>query len=53
MRDIKRTSARVKAEELTKLLQPEKPDYKYLRQVFQYLRKALNVAVVYRPSVNS
>jgi|SRR6185437_41882 len=48
MSNMKRTSARVKAEELVKLLQPEKPDYEYLRQVFQYLRKALNIAVVYK-----
>lgn len=48
MRDIKRTPARSKAEELAKLLRPENPDYDYLREVFRALRKELNVAVVYK-----
>lgn len=48
MSNIKRTPARVKAEELAKLLREEFPDYDYLREIFRCLRKELNVAVVHK-----
>jgi len=41
----KRTPARKKAKEIAKLLRTERPDYGYLKQVFQCLRKELDVPV--------
>lgn len=40
-----RTSAKKKAHELARQLRPERPDYAYLKDVFQYLRLELEVAV--------
>jgi integrase/recombinase XerD len=48
MKEIKRTSARLKAVELANILRIENPDYDYLREVFRHLRKELNIAVTYK-----
>jgi integrase/recombinase XerD len=45
MNEIKRTSAKKKAKELAKYLRAERPDYAYLKSVFQYLRNELEVEV--------
>jgi len=45
MNAIKRTSAKKKAKELAKYLRSERPDYAYLKSVFQHLRNELEVEV--------
>ncbi len=49
MNDIKRTSAKKKAQELAKYLRYEKPDYDYLKALFKHLRDELEVQVTYAP----
>ena len=49
MEDFKRTPAKKKAEQIAKILKPERPDYNYLREIFRSLRKELNVKVVVAP----
>jgi integrase/recombinase XerD len=44
-----RTSAKKKAKELAKYLRGERPDYDYLKRVFQYLREELEVEVTKKP----
>ena len=41
-----RTTAQKKAKELSKFLREENPDYDYLKNVFKYLRKELEIEVV-------
>jgi hypothetical protein len=41
----KRTPVRKKAKEIAKLLRAERPDYAYLKRVFQCLRQELDVQV--------
>ena len=41
----KRTPARKKAKEIAKLLRAERPDYGYLKRIFQCLRQELDVTV--------
>jgi integrase/recombinase XerD len=43
---IERTTAQKKAKELSKFLREENPDYDYLKNVFKYLRKELEIEVV-------
>ena len=43
--NFKRTSAPAKARQLAKQLRNERPDYFYLKEVFKYLRKELDVKV--------
>jgi integrase/recombinase XerD len=42
---ITRTSAPLKAKQLAKQLRKERPDYFYLKEIFKYLRKELDVKV--------
>jgi integrase/recombinase XerD len=42
---VQRTAPQKKAKELSKYLRGEKPDYNYLKSLFQYLRKELEVEV--------
>jgi integrase/recombinase XerD len=42
---VQRTAPRKKAKELLKYLRSERPDYNYLKSLFQYLRKELEVEV--------
>lgn len=46
---VKRTPARKKAKEIAKLLRAERPDYVYLKRVFQCLRQELDVQVTRAP----
>jgi integrase/recombinase XerD len=46
---VKRTPAHKKAKEIAKLLRTEKPDYAYLKRVFQCLRQELDVPVTRAP----
>jgi integrase/recombinase XerD len=46
---VKRTPAHKKAKEIAKLLRMEKPDYAYLKRVFQCLRQELDVPVTRAP----
>ncbi|WP_144462387.1 tyrosine-type recombinase/integrase [Siminovitchia fortis] len=43
--NLKRTSAKKKAKELAKYLRSERPDYDYLKKVFQHLREELEVEI--------
>ena len=43
-----RTSAKVKAKAIAKLLRDEHPDYNYLKSVFRHLRTELNIEVLIR-----
>ena len=45
----KRTPARQKAIELAKYLRKEQLDYTYLKEVFCYLRKELEIKVTVEP----
>lgn len=45
----KRTPAKKKAKELAKYLRSERPDYAYLKSVFQHLRQELDVEVSKAP----
>jgi integrase/recombinase XerD len=45
----KRTPARQKAIELAKYLRKEQLDYTYLKEVFRYLRKELEIKVTVEP----
>ena len=44
---LKRTSAKVKARAIAKLLRDEHPDYNYLKSVFRHLRTELNIEVTH------
>src|SRR5699024_7432196 len=44
-----RTPAKKKAKQLAKYLRGERPDYDYLKRVFQYLREDLEVEVTKKP----
>ena len=44
---MKRTSAKVKARAIAKLLRDEHPDYNYLKSVFRHLRTELNIEVTH------
>lgn len=46
---IKRTSPKKKAKELAKYLRSERPDYAYLKSIFQHLRNELEVEVSKTP----
>lgn len=46
---IKRTSAKKKAKELAKYLRAERPDYAYLKSIFQHLRNELEIEVSKTP----
>lgn len=47
--NIKRTSAKKKAKELAKHLRGERPDYAYLKSLFQHLRAELEVEIPKTP----
>jgi integrase/recombinase XerD len=49
MMNDKRTPAKKKAKELAKFLRTERPDYNYLKSVFQYLREELDITVTKAP----
>lgn len=42
---LNRTPAKKKAKELTKYLRSERPDYDYLKKIFQHLRDELEVDI--------
>jgi integrase/recombinase XerD len=42
---LNRTPAKKKAKELSKYLRSERPDYDYLKKVFQHLREELEVEI--------
>ncbi len=44
---MQRTSAKVKARAIAKLLRDEHPDYNYLKSVFRHLRTELNIEVTH------
>src|SRR5699024_7758413 len=44
-----RTPAKKKGKQLAKYLRSERPDYDYLKRVFQYLREDLEVEVTKKP----
>lgn len=46
---IKRTSAKKKAKELAKYLRGERPDYTYLKSLFQHLRAELEIEIPKAP----
>jgi integrase/recombinase XerD len=46
---IKRTSAKKKAKELSKYLRAERPDYAYLKSMFQHLRAELEIEIPKTP----
>jgi integrase/recombinase XerD len=48
MTKIERTPVRKKAKQLAKILQQEKPDYDYLREIFRHLRKELSIEVTHK-----
>lgn len=48
--NIKRTSAKKKAKELAKYLRGERPDYAYLKSLFQNLRAELEVEIPKTPN---
>ena len=43
-----RTSAKVKAKEIAKLLRGEHPDYNYLKRIFRHLRQELEIEVTHQ-----
>lgn len=45
MNVLKRTSAKKKARELAKYLRAERPDYAYLKSIFQHLRNELEIEI--------
>jgi integrase/recombinase XerD len=47
--DTQRTPAKKKAKELAKFLWTERPDYPYLKSVFQHLREELDITVTRAP----
>ncbi len=49
MMNDKRTPSRKKAKELAKFLRTERPDYNYLKSVFQHLREELDITVTKAP----
>ena len=49
MMNDKRTPAKKKAKELAKFLRTERPDYNYLKSVFQHLREELEITVTKAP----
>lgn len=46
---IQRTSAKLKAKEIAKILRAERPDYYYLKSVFRHLREELDIKVIKAP----
>ena len=47
--DSERTPAKKMAKELARLLRPERPDYDYLKRVFQHVREELDIEVTKNP----
>ena len=42
---MNRTSAKIKAREVSKYFRKERPDYNYLKDVFRYLREELEIEI--------
>ena len=47
--DSERIPAKKMAKELARLLRPERPDYDYLKRVFQHVREELDIEVTKNP----